>query len=227
MTTRIDIAFAKLREAILEQVLSPGTKLPEDIIGSHFGISRTLARAALMRLSAEGLVDIRPRQSATVASPTVAEAKEIFAVRRGLERQVIELAAARWSPKVERDLLAHVQAEDEAMAREPAVSIRLAGEFHVRLAQAAGNRLLTRYVTEVVSRCSLILALYGRAHSSECAVSEHRELIASLAAGDRAAAVAFMERHLSAVEDRALFKSEDPDGADLATLLARRFPKPF
>lgn len=95
MTTRIDVAFAKLREAILEQVLLPGTKLPEDIIGSHFGISRTLARAALVRLSAEGLVAIRPRQSATVASPTVAEAKEIFAVRPGLERQVIELAVAR------------------------------------------------------------------------------------------------------------------------------------
>ncbi len=50
-----------------------------------------------------------------------------------------------------------------------------------------GSPVLARYVSEVASRCGLILALYSRPHSSECAVSEHRAIIAALASGRRGA----------------------------------------
>jgi DNA-binding GntR family transcriptional regulator len=46
--------------------------------------------------------------------------------------------------------------------------MRLIGKFHLVLARMTGNGLLTRHITEVVSRCSLILAIYGRPHSAEC-----------------------------------------------------------
>ena len=36
-----------MRQAIMEQALVAGTRLPEDIIGRHFGVSRTLVRALL------------------------------------------------------------------------------------------------------------------------------------------------------------------------------------
>ena len=70
--------------------------------------------------------------------------------------------------------------EDAAHGRDGPASIRLAGEFHILLAEMTGNAMLARYVNEVVSRCSLILAIYGRPHSSDCAVTEHRELIEAL-----------------------------------------------
>jgi DNA-binding GntR family transcriptional regulator len=54
------------------------------------------------------------------------------------------------------------------------------------LADLTGNALLARYVAEVVSRSGLILALYGRPHSAECAVSEHRAIIEALKSGDAA-----------------------------------------
>ncbi len=54
--TRSDAIYASLRRAILEQALKPGTKLPEDSIGDTFGVSRTSARNALVRLSSDGLV---------------------------------------------------------------------------------------------------------------------------------------------------------------------------
>ena len=47
-----------------------------------------------------------------------------------------------------------------------------------------GSPVIARYVSELSSRCGLILALYSRPHSSECAVNEHRAVIAALAAGD-------------------------------------------
>src|ERR1700755_3010811 len=52
---RVDIACKALRQAIIEQALPPGTKLPEDELGARFGMSRTLVRDALAHMQSEGL----------------------------------------------------------------------------------------------------------------------------------------------------------------------------
>ena len=219
--SRADTAYQALRQAIIEQALPPGTRLPEDVIGKEFGMSRTLARATLSRLQAEGLIEAGRKRTATVARPSLEEAKEDFEVRRALEREVIRLVIARWKPQFGAVLEGHVREEDHAKARQDArVSIRLAGEFHIRLAEMSGNRLLQRYLSEVVSRCSLILALYGRPHSSECAVNEHREIIEVLRRGDAEAATALMDHHIGSVESRALIGEHDSD-LDLGSVLSR------
>ena len=84
-----------------------------------------------------------------------------------------------------------------------------------------GNALLVRYVNEVVSRCSLILALYGRPHSSDCAVSEHRQLLAALAEGRGEHAAELMGVHLEAIASRALLVREERDLGDLLAAYAR------
>jgi DNA-binding GntR family transcriptional regulator len=219
--SRADTAYQALRQAIIEQALPPGTRLPEDVIGKEFGMSRTLARATLSRLQAEGMIEAGRKRTATVARPSLEEAKEDFEVRRALEREVIRLVIARWKPQFGAVLEGHVREEDHAKARQDArVSIRLAGEFHIRLAEMSGNRLLQRYLSEVVSRCSLILALYGRPHSSECAVNEHREIIEALRRGDAGAATALMDQHIGSVESRALIGERDSD-LDLGSVLSR------
>ena len=61
---RADVAYHALHRAIIEQALEPGTKLREDQLGAHFGISRTLVRIALARLVgmfALALLDARER----------------------------------------------------------------------------------------------------------------------------------------------------------------------
>ena len=205
LTDRVDIAHRALRQAIIEQALLPGTKLPEDELGRHFGMSRTLVRAALARLQAQGLVDTSHKRTATVAQPSLEEARDAFAVRRALEREAVRLVLTRWNPAFEATLSAHVQEEAAAFAQnDTRVSTRLAGEFHLLLAGMSGNALLERYLSELVSRCSLILALYGRPHSSDCAVSEHLEIVAALQDGDSEKALALMDRHLEAVTERAL-----------------------
>ena len=195
--------YRALRCAIIEQALQPGQKLPEDAIGQQFDVSRTLVREAIGRLAVEGLVDLRHNRGACVAHPSLEEARGVFEVRRGLERMVVEMLAGRLSGEQATTLAAHVALE-EAAGRDDPQSIRLAGEFHIKLAEMTGNNLLLRYVQEVCSRGSLILALYGRPHSSECAVSEHRRLIQCLESGDAKTAVRLMNQHLEAVASRAL-----------------------
>lgn len=216
--TRTEKLHVALRQAIIEQRLAPGTRLPEDAIGDSFGTSRTIAREALGRLAVEGLVELIPNRGAFVANPTLDEGRDIFAVRRGLERLVVQEVAARMTPKTVSALRELVQKEANLGATSEAQAIRLAGEFHLRLAALSGNVLLLRYVTELVSRCSLVLAMYGRPHSADCAVNEHLGLVEALVGGDSARAADLMDKHLDAVAGRALMAR--PVDTDLRTILA-------
>ena len=79
---------------------------------------------------------------------------------------------------------------------------------------------MTRYVSESASRCGLTLALYSRPHSSECAVSEHRAIIAALAKGDVVGARNLMNEHLEAVAGRALIAPRQAKERDIKSILA-------
>lgn len=208
-----------LKRAILDQALAPGSKLPEDSIGERMGVSRTLVREALLRLSEEGLVDLRPNKGATVAQPTLEEGRDLFLTRMALEQLVVDTLSGKLTKQQIDQLSAHIVAEEEAKA-ELAKSIRLSGEFHTLLAQMTNNVSLIRYVNDLVARSSLILTMYGRPHSAECAVSEHRELLDKLIAGDTAAAAALMKYHLDSVTTRALLPKDDRSIKDVLSSYA-------
>lgn len=222
LSQKADIAYLALRQAIMEQALTPGTKLPEDPLAEQFEISRTLVRAALARLASEGLIEVGNKRTATVAQPSLDEALAVFEVRRCLEAEVVRLACERWQSAWRAPLEAHVRDEQAAAkAGQANVSIRLAGEFHIQLARLSGNPLLTRYLSEVTTRCSLILAVYGRPHSSDCAVTEHRALIDAMARGDAATAVKLMAEHLEGIEARALIPRTVRSNQDLGSILSQ------
>lgn len=202
-TTLTDAVHDLLRKAIIEQALRPGMRLPEDTVGEQFGVSRTIVRHALVRLEHEGLVETRRNRGAFVAEPSRDEAQHVFEVRRCLENDVIRLLCERMPRSGYDRLEAHVRQEEAVRGKDGPVSIRLAGEFHVLLAELTGNPVLTRYVSEVVLRCSLIMSLYARSHSSDCAVDEHSQIIEAIRTGDAARAIEIMEHHLGAVAGRA------------------------
>lgn len=192
-----------LRIAIIEQGLTPGARLPEDKLAAQFGVSRTVVRAALDRLAGEGLVERANNRSARVATIGLEQATDLLQMRQGLEAMVVERLAGRLGPEAELRLQAHVALEQRASSLNRPEAVRLSGEFHVLLAELTGSALLTRFVTDMISRSSLILTSHDRPHSSSCAVREHEELIALLRTGDAGAAQAGMREHLASVMARA------------------------
>ena len=80
---------ARLTRAIVEHRLQPGTKLAEQKLADHFGVSRTLVRQALFQLSQNRLVRLEPARGAFVAAPSADEARQVFAVRRMLEAEMV------------------------------------------------------------------------------------------------------------------------------------------
>lgn len=219
--TRSDAVYFGLRRAIIEQALLPGDKLTEDVIGERFGVSRTIVRSVLARLNAEGLVDLQPNKGAAIAQPSLAEAYDIFEARMCLERQVLARLAEKVTDQDLQLLEQHVGLEAKAGHQDSAASIRLAGEFHILLAELSGNKVLARYVDEVVSRCSLILAMYSRPHSADCSINEHHQIIDALRTRDAARAINAMDHHLQAVTERALLSSNSDKQRDIRSILDR------
>jgi DNA-binding GntR family transcriptional regulator len=142
-------------------------------------------------------------------------------VRLGLEALVVARLSGRLTPEQVKQLNAHVAEEERARGNDEPLSIRLATEFHILLAEMTGSPVLARYVSENASRCGLTLALYSRPHSSECAVNEHRAIVAALAKGDSAKATALMNDHLEAVAGRALIVPKPEKDRDLKSILGR------
>lgn len=201
-----------MRSAILERALLPGMKLPEDSLGERFGASRTLIRQALERLAAEGLVELRRNRGAAVASPSLEEARDLFELRAQIEDVVIARLTGALSDAQKAAIEAHIELEAAASDGAEPISIRLATEFHILLAELTGSPVLIRYVREIGYRCGLTLSLFSRPHSTHCGIQEHREILAALLAGDTEAAKTVARSHLAAVSERALFKSSDPGG---------------
>lgn len=207
-----------LRHAIIDQKLAPGARLPEDAIAESFGTSRTIAREALGRLAVEGLVDLQPNRGAFVAHPTPEEGRDIFVVRRALERAIVEDLVGNISAK-DADHLRALVKDEATRSDDDTDAIRLSGDFHLELARMTGNQLLVRYMTEVVSRCSLVLAIYGRAHSADCGAREHAAIVDALIAGAHDDALKLMDTHLTDVANRAVLTTRNKE--DIRDVLAK------
>lgn len=201
--TQDDIVYAHIFEAILEQRLAPGTKLSEEALGEIFGVSRTIIRRALSRLAHEGVVLLRPNRGAVVASPSVEEARQVFLARRLVERAITELAVQHASTEELAELRQMVNDERDSFSRgDRGAGIRLSGEFHLKLAEAAKNAPLISFQRSLVSQTSLIIAQYESGNRSHCSYDEHTQLIDAIEARDSALAVNLMMHHMDHIDSK-------------------------
>jgi DNA-binding GntR family transcriptional regulator len=200
-----------LTRAIVEHRLHPGTKLAEQKLADHFGVSRTLVRQALFQLSQNRLIKLEPARGAFVAAPSVEEAKQVFAVRRMLEAEMARAFARTATPARIKALREHVAQEKLAVQKEDVPSrTELLGDFHVRMAELMGNQVLAELLSELISRCALITLMYQSTHAAEHSNDEHAEIIKALAAKDEELAVRLMNEHLLHVEENLTFDRKLP-----------------
>ena len=200
-----------LTRAIVEHRLQPGSKLAEQKLADHFGVSRTLVRQALFQLSQNRLITLEPTRGAFVAAPSATEARQVFAVRRMLEAEMTRAFIREVTPARIKALRDHVAQEKKALASDNAHErVELLGDFHVRMAELTGNDVLARMLGELISRCSLITLMYQSASAAQHSADEHSAIVAALAARDETAAVRLMTEHLLHVEENLVFDRKLP-----------------
>ncbi|MFT6168281.1 MAG: DNA-binding GntR family transcriptional regulator [Celeribacter sp.] len=192
-----DLLFDKLELAIHEHRLAPGTKLGEDDIAEVYGVSRTIVRAALQSLSHQRLVELKRNKGAFVAQPSVKEAREVFEARALLEPRTAHSAALRITPDQVAQLQAHIDAEHEALhAGDHGRALYLSGQFHIEIARIADQHTIETFITQLISRSSLIIALYWQRRAAMCESHAHDALISAFADHDGPRAEELMKNHL-------------------------------
>ena len=203
--------------AIAERRLMPGTKLAEQKLADIFRVSRTLVRQALNQLSRDRLVLLRPARGATVAAPSVSEARQVFEARQLIEGAMIRQLARRITPQQIAELRAHLQAEREGIQRtDISGRTQLLADFHIVQARLLGNEVLAQLLRDLLTRSSLIALMYQSTHSAETSYAEHVAIVDALERGDARAAVRLTLKHLGSVERNLRL---DPRRPDLALVL--------
>jgi DNA-binding GntR family transcriptional regulator len=193
----------RLREAIVTGRLQPNERLIESDLAGSLGVSRSVVRAALVRLEHEGLVEHERHRGARVRLVEQSEAVEILEARAVLEGLAARLAARRRTP----DDVLELQAILDKMQRLRdaddllGVSDENAG-LHRRLVQISGHATAARLIgalnSQMVRFQYRTILLPGR---SERSASEHAAIVEAIVDGDGEAAEAAMRAHLSHVAD--------------------------
>jgi DNA-binding GntR family transcriptional regulator len=217
---RVGAIYRCIFDAVVDQRLPPGAKLTEEQLGALFDASRTIVRSALQALAHEHIVTIERHRGAFVSAPTIEDAQDIFFSRRLVESGIALEVARKIRPEEVERLRALLAEEREALGRgDRRAAIRLSGAFHMAIAMICGEGALTRFLAGLISRSSLVIALYGRGPASACGHDEHAALVEALAARDGTRAAALMTEHLEHIMgDLALTRRSDGP-IDVAAIL--------
>ena len=205
-----------LVQAVMDRRLKPGTKLDEDVLADHFAISRTRLRKVLSELASQMIVTHKPNYGTFIAKPTAAEALEIFEARRGIEDYLLRIIAAKSALPDFGPLRRYVAEEQRAYDLKRAGAIELSGDFHMILADLAGNSVLSGYLHQLVTRTILIQVLYGPKHF--CLVHEHAEILEALERGDASSAAERLSRHFDSIQGSCDLRDIDDEVVDLRAI---------
>jgi len=205
-----------LVQAVMERRLKPGTKLDEEVLAEVFNISRTRLRNVLSQLATQLIVTHKPGYGTFTAKPTVAEARDVFQARHGIEDMLIHIVGGKYRSLDFTPLHEAVEKETHAHEHHDADAIEFACDFHLALADLAGNRLLASYMRQLVMRTILVQAVYSSRHV--CLVDDHRQILAMLERGDATAAARIMSRHLQTIEESCVLHDDEDDPTDLRSI---------
>jgi len=208
----------QIEESIQKGELSAGSQLPpERDLAKQFGVSRTAVREAIKALQEKGLVDAFPGRGTFVTTGTP------NAMRRSLDRLVNSeeeegrayLVEVRDILEPEIAALAAERADDEALAtmREAVKTMDSAAwdsdvyieadlDFHLALAEAAGNPIVLSLIDSIVGLLrEQRLRIFRVEGGPDRGQQHHRRILDAIQRRDPQAARAAMQSHLAQVRE--------------------------
>lgn len=184
--SRVELAYATIRERIINGSYGPGYRLVLDELAREIGSSPVPVREAIRRLEAEGYVEFQRHVGARVASFDEHEFEQAVQVVAVLEGFATALAA----PHMRRADIARARKINERMRAaltdiDPMQFSALNREFHFVIYDRCPNAHIRSLLDAQWSRLdtirrSVFAFVPGRARSS---VAEHTEIVDLIAMG--------------------------------------------
>ncbi|CAN7773015.1 GntR family transcriptional regulator [Cupriavidus necator] len=200
----LEYVVESLRQAILSGRLVPGQRLVEADLTRELGVSRGPVRESFRRLSAEGLVESIPNQTAMVRRYSHTEMLELFEVRAELEALAARRAAARMNEACvrERFLQATQPIWEDHHAMTPAAYFEENRRFHQAIADECGNAKLIDFIGRL--QLPMIMFQLGNAIHGEAqheSINEHRLIAQAIVSGDADKSAQLIREHLARASD--------------------------
>ena len=196
-STRSQMAYQAILDAIRAGVYPPGMSLREEDVAASIGVSRTPVREAFGRLRERGLLVSTAGRSAAVAELSMQQIFELYAMRQEMDGLAASFAARHATP-VEIANLEQLNAEFGASADDPQRAAHWNRLFHARIYDAARNRYLGQAVEGVQEAIALLQdTTFSQKGRTELSAVEHAAIIAGIRSRDpeaaRAAAIAHIQ----------------------------------
>ncbi len=199
--TIADRVFDRLRQAIVEGEIPPGSKISEPALATGYGVSRGPLREAIRRLEATNLVERKPNQGARVIRLSSDQLSEIYLIREALEGMAARLAAEGMSDLAISDLRNLLAQHKEDVAREDwQAYFQQEGDldFHFRIALGSANRRLVDILcNDLYYKVRMYRCRFGmRSDRARGALREHELVVDAIADRDGELAEWLMRRHI-------------------------------
>jgi DNA-binding GntR family transcriptional regulator len=192
-----------LEQAIIKGDLPPGTRLEEQELARKYGVSRTPVRETLRLLASTGLIEMRARQGAVVATLTIPRLIEMFQVMAELEGLCARLAARRATPRAIEQMEESHRACAESLASNDAEAFYEANRvYHEAIYSASNNQFLEETTRSLRNRVApyrrYVTYQPGRMIES---IPEHEAVLAAIRKGDGDEADRLMRHHVNLLGD--------------------------
>jgi DNA-binding GntR family transcriptional regulator len=208
--TVAESSYRQIRADIIFGRLVPGQKLKLENLKGAYGASVSTLREILNRLSSEGLVLAEGQRGFEVAEVSVADLKEIAALRLLLEEHALEQSFEQGDVDWEAQLVsAHYKLAcmEKVMATGDTSQAedwkRYDWEFHQALIAACGSRLLMETHSSVFDKY-LRYQMVALSYRGGVAEQEHKQLLEAALQRDSRTAKKILQRHIQGGVEHAL-----------------------
>ncbi|MDQ1850483.1 GntR family transcriptional regulator [Gemmobacter fulvus] len=208
----VDQLYAALRAAIIDNALSPGTRISEAEVAQQYGISRQPVREAFITLANEGLLEVRPQRGTFVAKISLSDVMDARFVREAVEADIVKLLAQTPDTALVADLRAQLVRQQDLVGGSARDFMEADEIFHRTLAEGADKGKAWRTVVEMKAQMDRVRFLSSMKFPVDRLIDQHREVVEGIATGDVARAERSMRLHLQGIlTDLPLIKQERPE----------------
>jgi len=213
-----------LRKRIIENKTAPGQRFSEAEISASFGVSRQPVREAFIKLSEEGLVQIRPQRGTFVCRISLRAVEDARFIREAIESDLVKILADRPDMALMQELRQQLNAQ-RVLSRGHDTEIdrteflQMDDLFHRTLAEAAGRHHLWQLLDGMKAQMDRVRYLTTQTLDIERLVGQHTAIVDAIEAGDVCQAEFAMRDHLRTIlKDLDIHRVRTPDlfeGAEL------------
>lgn len=203
MSSKKDIAYDYLKEAILSNELKPGTPISEIAVAKELNISRTPLREAMRELEREGLIISYPDRGSFVSQVSPSDIDEIYELRSLIESWCLRQGIDR----IDKNALNVVRSEFQVAydSNDWQLFHEADRKLHGMIVDSAASPRIRSFMDILNAQSERVRRISARGISrSEKSLKEHTAIIDAIMAGDVEKAQQEIRKHLSSVGDTAI-----------------------